>query len=96
MVRPEQRTLILDSIAGSCLHALRALHYPRWEDFDYEQLDEDGTNSCLYWLGDGMTLNEKTMTGDSECARRTVRVLAHQGRLGAWYLDERWIDGPPG
>ncbi|KAI0319936.1 FAD/NAD-P-binding domain-containing protein [Amylostereum chailletii] len=47
---------------GSCLHAVRTLSHPRWEDFDYTPLDK--TTSRLYWLGDGQTYNEKTMTGD--------------------------------
>ncbi|KAI0942198.1 hypothetical protein AcW1_002883 [Taiwanofungus camphoratus] len=47
---------------GSSLHALRALEHPRWEDFKYEL--EDGVSNRMYWLGDGQTYNEKTMTGD--------------------------------
>ncbi|KAK7686490.1 hypothetical protein QCA50_010087 [Cerrena zonata] len=47
---------------GSCLHAIRALQHPRWEDFDYTRIDK--TRNRLYWLGDGSTWNEKTMTGD--------------------------------
>ena len=49
---------------GSCLHAVRRLTYPRWEDFEYTPLDEG--QSPLYWLGDGFSYNEKTMTGDRE------------------------------
>ncbi|KAI0940653.1 hypothetical protein AcW1_003794 [Taiwanofungus camphoratus] len=47
---------------GSTLHAQRALAYPRWEDFNYEL--EDGVQNRMYWLGDGQTNNEKTMSGD--------------------------------
>ncbi|KZT66595.1 FAD/NAD(P)-binding domain-containing protein [Daedalea quercina L-15889] len=47
---------------GSCLHAVRALEYPRWEDFQYEL--PDGIKNRMHWLGDGQTYNEKTMTGD--------------------------------
>jgi len=47
---------------GSCLHAVRALEYPRWEDYEYEPADN--TRNRMYWLGDGQTYNEKTMTGD--------------------------------
>ncbi|CAL1693778.1 unnamed protein product [Somion occarium] len=47
---------------GSCLHSLRALRYPRWEDFNYGQVDK--VKNRLYWLGDGSTLNEKSMSGD--------------------------------
>ncbi|KAI1787759.1 FAD/NAD(P)-binding domain-containing protein [Ganoderma leucocontextum] len=47
---------------GSTLHALRALRNPRWEDYNYEQADD--IPNRMYWLGDGQTWNEKTMTGD--------------------------------
>ncbi|KAI0093155.1 FAD/NAD-binding domain-containing protein [Irpex rosettiformis] len=47
---------------GSCLHALRALASPRWEDFDYVRLD--GERNKLHWLGNGMTWCEENMTGD--------------------------------
>jgi hypothetical protein len=49
---------------GSCLHALRALEHPRWEDFDYEQLDK--IKNRFHWLGDGQTYDDKTKTGDRE------------------------------
>ncbi|KAI0682006.1 FAD/NAD-P-binding domain-containing protein [Earliella scabrosa] len=47
---------------GSTLHALRCFQYPRWEDFSYERLDP--VKNRMYWLGDGQTWNEKSMTGD--------------------------------
>ncbi|KAI0066744.1 FAD/NAD(P)-binding domain-containing protein [Artomyces pyxidatus] len=47
---------------GTCLHAVRTLANPRWEDYTYTSLDKTGNR--LYWLGDGQTHNEKTMTGD--------------------------------
>ncbi|KAF7784265.1 hypothetical protein Agabi119p4_430 [Agaricus bisporus var. burnettii] len=39
---------------GSPLHAVKALQYPRWEDFNYETLDGDPKNR-FYFLGDGNT-----------------------------------------
>lgn len=48
---------------GSTLHALKALSYPRWEDFTYELADP--VENRFYWLGDGQTHAEKTLTGDS-------------------------------
>jgi hypothetical protein len=51
---------------GSCLHAVRTLSHPRWEDFDYTPLDDGPGITPLYWLGDGQSYNEKTMTGDRE------------------------------
>ncbi|WDK22961.1 hypothetical protein CGRA01v4_14252 [Colletotrichum graminicola] len=36
---------------GSCLHAYTALRHPRWEDFDYERLDE--YDHPMAWLGNG-------------------------------------------
>ncbi|EPQ56351.1 FAD/NAD P-binding domain-containing protein [Gloeophyllum trabeum ATCC 11539] len=47
---------------GSSLHCLRAFAHPRWEDFDYQPLDP--VKNRFYWLGDGQTYNEKTLTGD--------------------------------
>ncbi|KAI0057669.1 FAD/NAD-P-binding domain-containing protein [Artomyces pyxidatus] len=47
---------------GTCLHAVRTLAEPRWEDFDYEPLEKTGNR--FYWLGDGQTHNERAMTGD--------------------------------
>ncbi|KAI0054215.1 hypothetical protein BV25DRAFT_1922925 [Artomyces pyxidatus] len=47
---------------GTCLHAVRALANPRWEDYTYTSLDS--ARNRLYWLGDGQTHNEKTLTGD--------------------------------
>ncbi|KAI0328942.1 FAD/NAD-P-binding domain-containing protein [Cubamyces sp. BRFM 1775] len=47
---------------GSMLHCMKALIYPRWEDYNYERADP--VQNRLYWLGDGQTYNEKTLTGD--------------------------------
>ncbi|KAJ7082439.1 FAD/NAD-P-binding domain-containing protein [Mycena belliarum] len=47
---------------GSGLHAIRALAEPRWEDYEYEALDE--TRNRLHWLGAGQTESERTGTGD--------------------------------
>ncbi|KAI5115440.1 hypothetical protein M0805_005525 [Coniferiporia weirii] len=47
---------------GSCLHAIKTLENPRWEDFNYEPLGE--SKNRFYWLGDGSTYNEKHMVGD--------------------------------
>jgi len=47
---------------GSCLHATRALASPRWEDYNYEYLDK--TTNRFYYLGDGLTKNEKDPAGD--------------------------------
>lgn len=41
--------------AGSSLHAMKALSYPRWEDFEYEYINDNPNG----WLGDGWTENEK-------------------------------------
>ncbi|KAI0763010.1 FAD/NAD(P)-binding domain-containing protein [Fomes fomentarius] len=47
---------------GSSLHAMKALQHPRWEDYVYEHADD--LDNPLYWLGDGQTFSEKTLTGD--------------------------------
>ncbi|GKT46255.1 FAD-binding monooxygenase moxY [Colletotrichum spaethianum] len=36
---------------GSCLHGYTALRHPRWEDFDYERLDD--YDHPMAWLGNG-------------------------------------------
>jgi len=46
---------------GSCLHCVRALEHPRWEDYDYELLDATENNS-FFWLGDGNTMADKIGT----------------------------------
>ncbi|KAL4250051.1 FAD-binding Monooxygenase Superfamily protein [Abortiporus biennis] len=48
---------------GSCLHALRALRHPRWEDFKYEKMD--GVQNRFHWLGNGTTFNEQNETGET-------------------------------
>ena len=67
-VRSDDR---IDSPLGSSLHAVRTFENPRWEDYDFKFLDppqsekgEKGKPNRWYWLGDGSTYNEKTMTGD--------------------------------
>lgn len=76
---------------------MRALRYPRWEDFNYERLDK--TNNRLYWLGDGMSYTEKTLTGDSafyisatklRCISLTLILFA-----GTWYINPNYVDAPP-
>ncbi|KZT22659.1 FAD/NAD-binding domain-containing protein [Neolentinus lepideus HHB14362 ss-1] len=53
---------IVGVFPGSPLHCLRSIAHPRWEDYDYEPLDP--VKNRFYWLGDGQTFNEKTLTGD--------------------------------
>lgn len=66
------------SLAGSSLHAVRALQYPRWEDYEYSRMDD--VPNRLYWLGDGQTYNEKTLTGDSKLsAYATEQVNCSHG-----------------
>lgn len=49
---------------GSCLHCIKALEHPRWEDYDYEYLDPD--NNRFFWLGNGNTLADKIPGSDRE------------------------------
>jgi hypothetical protein len=53
---------------GSSLHARKVLEHPRWEDYNYERLPDQGT---LEWLGDGWTKADKTK-GDVSCYLDTV------------------------
>ena len=41
---------------------MRALKHPRWEDYEYQ--NAEGSSNSLYFLGDGMTANEKEANGD--------------------------------
>ncbi|CAI7582011.1 unnamed protein product [Penicillium bialowiezense] len=43
---------------GSSLHAMKAFAHPRWEDFEYEYVNDN----AFGWLGDGWTENEKQHT----------------------------------
>jgi hypothetical protein len=46
---------------GSTLHALEALRSPRWEDWEYERVDEDragGGWNALRWLGNGSSVTQ--------------------------------------
>ena len=40
---------------GTCLHLVRTLAHPRWEDYKYTPRPEDRTYNRFYWLGDGLT-----------------------------------------
>ena len=48
---------------GSCLHALHAFEEPRWEDYDFEPLDE-GVKNRFYYFGNGWTEAERVPGGD--------------------------------
>lgn len=61
---------------GSCLHALRALERPRWEDYDYELLD--GKKNRFYWLGDGWSDAEKNGNGDGACHHLQTMTRRHE------------------
>lgn len=65
---PSEIELRSDPASGSSLHCMRALRYPRWEDYNYERADS--SKNRLYWLGDGMTHNEVTLSGNSELSYR--------------------------
>lgn len=38
---------------GSGSHYFAALQHPRWEDFDWETVDEEGMDHSMSWLGNG-------------------------------------------
>jgi len=80
-------------ISGSPIHAARALEYPRWEDFKYEQLDN--VHNRFYWLGNGTTLADTDPKVDSESYLSTVDIVIIYSLLGAWYLNPENIDYPP-
>ncbi|TCD65588.1 hypothetical protein EIP91_002473 [Steccherinum ochraceum] len=47
---------------GSCMHAIRSLEQPRWEDFNYER--DGNAKNRFHWLGDGSTHVEKHFVGE--------------------------------
>ena len=53
-----------DKNLGSSLHAIRAMENPRWEDYDYEPLDD--VRNRFHWLGDGNTVADMNPEADSE------------------------------
>ncbi|KAI0712856.1 FAD/NAD-P-binding domain-containing protein [Cerioporus squamosus] len=73
---------------GSTLHAVKALQHPRWEDFQYEQIDI-GVRNRFYWLGDGQSYSQKTLTGDKawylreDCIDRPPGELCQPSRVNA-------------
>lgn len=44
------------------MHAVRALEHPRWEDFNYERVNNE--RNRFRWLGDGSTYVEKYFEGE--------------------------------
>ncbi|KAK5020752.1 hypothetical protein LTS07_011450 [Exophiala sideris] len=46
---------------GSGVHSRKALMNPRWEDFDYEMMQET-EDKPLSWLGNGMTVGQRERT----------------------------------
>lgn len=78
---------------GSNLHHLRVLRNPRWEDFSYEQLDK--TKNRFYWFGNGMTLGEKALIDDRKFSSLHLLPLLTFSE-GSWYLDDKYVDVPPG
>ncbi|KAF8807916.1 FAD/NAD(P)-binding domain-containing protein [Phlegmacium glaucopus] len=57
---------------GSPMHAARALEYPRWEDFNYEQLDN--AQNRFYWLGDGNTVADRDPKADRAWYLKTENI----------------------
>ncbi|KAK8859206.1 flavin-binding monooxygenase [Apiospora arundinis] len=69
---------------GSTLHALEAMRAPRWEDFEFENLEGAEVNS-MKWLGNGWSVTQlrKEEPGTEEL----------QGDP-SWYLEPRFLDVP--
>lgn len=48
---------------GSSVHAREAFSNPRWEDYEYEYLDEKWNNGedpdFLAWMGNGLTIAQE-------------------------------------
>ncbi|GAA6060117.1 hypothetical protein JCM10212_003525 [Sporobolomyces blumeae] len=51
---------------GSCLHAIKALKHPRWEDYDYTSSSSQGNR--FGWLGSGWSAEEMDDSGSGDTA----------------------------
>lgn len=56
-----------DDRAGSCLHAIKALKHPRWEDYEYTSASPQ--NARMGWLGSGWTRAEMDQERESQSDR---------------------------
>lgn len=86
-------------MTGSCLHLTRVLSNQRWEDFTYAPLTEDRTTNRFYWLGDGLTLAEKTEDGDRAWYLNNVDVPPGEVFLmcryrGTWLIGSQFQSRP--
>ncbi|EKG11169.1 Flavin-containing monooxygenase-like protein [Macrophomina phaseolina MS6] len=64
---------------GSTLHCIEALRSPRWEDWEYEYVGEEGNGeegNRMAWLGNGWSTKEK------------------EGKDLAFYLEPEFLDKP--
>lgn len=43
------------AMLGSSIHSMKVFSNPRWEDFEYDYLNDNP----MGWIGDGWTENEK-------------------------------------
>ena len=58
---------------GSSLHAIKALSEPRWEDFEYSHVDDNGTG----WLGNGCTLADIDAKADKSYYLKSLAQIQH-------------------
>ena len=67
---------------GSTLHCIEALRSPRWEDYEYEYLEEENGAevNTMGWLGNGWAVNQ---------LREQVRDVDL-----SWYLWPEFVDLP--
>ncbi|KAI0470961.1 flavin-binding monooxygenase [Xylariaceae sp. FL0804] len=80
---------------GSTLHAVEALRAPRWEDYEFESIDDDeggkgkNNNNLLRWLGNGFSVTHARAEGLG-MGGGGDEVLGDP----AWYLEPRFADVP--
>jgi len=43
---------------GSTLHCIESLRSPRWEDYDYEYVQDETEENQLAWMGNGWSINQ--------------------------------------
>lgn len=73
---------------GSAAHLTIVRRNPRWEDWEYEYLDESGGNRFLWYFGNGSTRKEKDPESDM------TPYLRRSGEVDLRDVHESWWSWP--
>lgn len=72
------------------MHHFRTLRHPRWEDFNYERVDN--SSNRFFWFGNGMTDGENSTDKDRtliavNAEKRVPLTQPMTQGLGIWILN---------